>query len=61
MKTADQSHEQQTDQTDRHLLASRYRLLTRIGRGRLGEIYEAADDQHRDFAVKRYSRPVLIY
>jgi len=53
MKTAEQSHEQQTDQTDRHLVASRYRLLTRIGRGRLGEIYEADDDQHRDLAVER--------
>jgi len=49
--TAKLGHEQQTD---RHLVAGRYRLLARIGRGRLGEIYEADDVQHIDLAVERH-------
>ena len=53
MTTAEPSHEQQTDLTDRRLVAGRYRLLERVGRGRLGEIHEADDDQHRDLAVER--------
>ena len=46
-------HEQQTDQMDRQLVASRYRLRARIGCGQLGEIYEADDNQHRDLSVER--------
>jgi serine/threonine protein kinase len=49
--TAKLGHEQQTD---RHLVAGRYRLLARVGRGRLGEIYEADDVQHIDLAVERH-------
>ncbi len=49
--TAKLGHEQQTDQ---HLVAGRYRLLSRVGRGRLGEIYEADDVQHIDLAVERH-------
>lgn len=54
MTTAEPSHEQQTD---RRLVAGRYRLLARVGRGRLGEIHKADDVQHDDLAVKR---PVAI-
>ena len=50
MTTAEPSHEQQTD---RRLVAGRYRLLARVGRGRLGEIHEAEDVNHSDLAVER--------
>ena len=50
MTTAEPSHEQQTD---RRLVAGRYRLLARVGRGRLGEIHEADDVNHSDLAVER--------
>ena len=53
MTTTEPSHEQQTDLTDRRLVAGRYRLLERVGRGRLGEIHEADDDQLRDLDVER--------
>ena len=46
-------HEQQTDQIDRRLVADRYRLLERIGRGRLGEIYEAVDEGHSGLGIER--------
>ena len=41
------------DQADRRLVAGRYRLLRRVGRGRLGEIYEAEEHGHRDLAVEQ--------
>jgi serine/threonine protein kinase len=50
MTTVEPSHEQQTD---RRLVAGRYRLLAQVGRGRLGEIHEADDIQHSDLAVER--------
>jgi len=50
MTTTEPSHEQQTD---RRLVAGRYRLLARVGRGRLGEIHEADDVNHSDLAVER--------
>jgi len=53
MTTAEPNHEQQTDLTDRRLVAGRYRLLARVGRGRLGEIHEADDVNHSDLAVER--------
>jgi serine/threonine protein kinase len=53
MTTAQPGHEQQTDPTDRRLVASRYRLRARVGRGRLGEIHEADDVQHSDLAIER--------
>ncbi len=53
MTTADLGHKQQTDQMDRQLVAGRYRLLSRIGRGQLGEIYEADDEGHHNLGVER--------
>ena len=53
MTTAQPDHEQHTDPTDRRLVASRYKLLARVGRGRMGEIHEADDVQHSDLAVER--------
>ena len=53
MTTAEPSHEQQTDQADRRLIANRYQLNERVGRGRLGEIHAADDVQHSDLAVER--------
>ena len=54
MKIAELGHDQQTTQMDRQLVAGRYRLLARIGRGRLGEIYEAADEGHSGLGVERH-------
>ena len=53
MTTTEPSHEQQIDLTDRRLVAGRYKLLARIGRGRRGEIHEADDVNHSDLAVER--------
>lgn len=53
MTEAEPIHEQQAEQPDQHLVAGRYKLLGRIGSGRLGDIYEAEDDQYRDLAVER--------
>jgi len=53
MTTAEPSYDQQTDLTDRRLVAGRYRLLARVGRGRLGEIHAADDVNHSDLAVER--------
>lgn len=46
-------HEPQTDRTDRRLVAGRYRLNARIGRGRIGDIYEADDEEYRDVGGDR--------
>ena len=51
MTTPELGHEQQTVQTDRHLVAGRYRLHAQIGRGRLGDIYEADDEGYRELGV----------
>ncbi len=53
MTPAELPHEQQTDRTDRRLVAGRYRLNARIGRGRIGDIYAADDEQHRDVGTGR--------
>jgi hypothetical protein len=51
MTTPELDHEQQAVQTDRHLVAGRYRLHAKIGRGRLGDIYEAEDEGYRELGV----------
>ena len=44
-------HEQQAVRSDRRLVAGRYRLHEQIGRGRLGDIYEAEDEGYRELGV----------
>jgi hypothetical protein len=51
MTTPETGHERQTVQADRHLVAGRYRLHAKIGRGRLGDIYEADDEGYRELGV----------
>lgn len=51
MTTPEPGHEQLPVQTDRHLVAGRYRLHAQIGRGRLGDIYEADDEGYRELGV----------
>jgi hypothetical protein len=51
MNTLELGHEQQAIQPDRRLIAGRYRLRAQIGRGRLGDIYEAEDDGYRELGV----------
>ena len=38
---------------DRHRIAGRYRVGTRIGSGRLGDIFAAVDDQYESFGVEQ--------
>ena len=51
MTTLELGHEQQAVPTERHLVAGRYRLHAKIGRGRLGDIYEADDEGYRELGV----------
>jgi hypothetical protein len=51
MTTLELDHEQQPIPTDRRLVAGRYRLYAKIGRGRLGDIYEADDEGYRELGV----------
>ncbi len=51
MTTLELGHEQQAVQPDRRLIAGRYRLRAQIGRGRLGDIYEAEDEGYRELGV----------
>ncbi|MDH3439917.1 MAG: protein kinase [Gammaproteobacteria bacterium] len=39
---------------DQHLIAGRYRTLTRIGHGRLGEIYSAVDESYQEIGVEQH-------
>lgn len=41
-------------------VAGRYRIRRIIGRGRLGEIYEASDERQRDLGVERYVAVQLL-
>ena len=40
--------------TDRHLIADRYRTHTRIGHGRLGEIFAAVDEVYEGVGVEKH-------
>jgi serine/threonine protein kinase len=41
-------------ESDRHLIASRYRTQTRIGHGRLGEIFAAIDESYEELGVEQH-------
>ena len=43
----------QRSEDDRHLIAGRYRMLDRLGHGRLGEIFAATDDSYEEMGVER--------
>ena len=51
MTTLDLGQEQRAVQSDRRLVAGRYRLHAQIGHGRLGDIYEAEDEGYRELGV----------
>ncbi|MDH3848005.1 MAG: protein kinase [Gammaproteobacteria bacterium] len=51
MTSLELGHEQQAVQSDRRLVAGRYRLRAQIGRGRLGDIYEAQDEGYRELGI----------
>ena len=53
MTTLELGHEKQAVQSDRRLVAGRYRLHGQIGSGRLGDIYEAEDEGYRELGVGR--------
>lgn len=52
MKIVELDHQKQTDPTVRQRVAGCYRILTRIGSGRLGDIFEAIDEGHHDLGVE---------
>jgi hypothetical protein len=51
MTTVELGHEQQSVPARQHLVAGRYRLHEQIGRGRLGDIYEANDEGYSELGV----------
>jgi serine/threonine protein kinase len=52
MKILEMGHQPQTVPTSRQRVAGCYRLLARIGSGRLGDIFEAIDEGHHDLGVE---------
>jgi serine/threonine protein kinase len=52
MKIVELGHHQQPVPKDRQRVAGCYRLLARIGSGRLGDIFEAIDEGHHDLGVE---------
>jgi hypothetical protein len=53
MTTAILENNSHKPEEDRHLIAGRYRMLDRIGQGRLGEIFAAADDSYEEIGVEQ--------
>jgi len=54
MTTAELKDSTSTFHTDRHLIAGRYRTHTRIGHGRLGEIFAATDEGNEEHGVEQH-------
>jgi hypothetical protein len=54
MTRAELKNSTSTVHADRHLIAGRYRTHARIGRGRLGEIFEAIDEGGEGNAVEQH-------
>jgi len=54
MTTEELKNSTPTFHTDRHLIAGRYRTHTRIGRGRLGEIFAAIDEGYEELGVEQH-------
>ena len=55
MATAKPSHEPETAAESQQLFAGRFRLSTQIGRGRLGDIYEAEDVGRRELGIAEHA------
>jgi hypothetical protein len=53
MTTAKMENDAQRSEDDRHLIAGRYRMLGRLGHGRLGEIFAATDDSYEEIGVEQ--------
>ncbi|MBU2676221.1 MAG: protein kinase [Gammaproteobacteria bacterium] len=53
MTTAKLENSAPTSHSDRHLIAGRYRTHTRIGHGRLGEIFTATDEGYEELGVEQ--------
>ena len=54
MTAAESTNTPQSFQPDQHLVAGRYRLRDRIGRGRLGDIFSAVDEQYEALGVEQH-------
>ena len=54
MTTAKLEDSAPTSHTDEHLIAGRYRTHTRIGHGRLGEIFAAIDERYEESGVEQH-------
>lgn len=54
MTTAELETNTPTFREDRHLIAGRYRTESRIGKGRLGEIFAATDETYQELGVVQH-------
>ena len=60
MATAKPSHESEPLAAPQHLVAGRFNLLAQIGRGRLGDIYEAEDIGRRQLGITEHAAVQLL-
>ena len=60
MTTATIKHSAETLHTDRHLIGGRYRMITRVGKGRLGEIFAAIDERFEKLGVEQHAAVQMI-
>jgi hypothetical protein len=60
MKPAVLAHSLQASHTEQHLIGGRYRTQTRIGSGRLGEIFAAIDENFENLGVEQHAAIQII-